>query len=182
MPSVVSRIAARGVAAVVLLLFAAPASAQDARAVLDTLRDPAAVAKVREALAADAVGSRARVDSFGLAGNAVAVAGVMLVPGAEADDFAAAERAVRAKVVAAVQRVAGAKAFNEFDLAGIKPVRGEALPHLQLQHAANAAAADELMLTGSAFDANACGTISFVTRSRSSRATGCVPIATPART
>lgn len=158
MPPVASRTVPRGIVAIALFLVVPSASAQDVKAVLESLNTPATVAKVREILAADAVGVRARVDSFALSGNAITVAGVLLVPGAADEDFAAVEKELRAKVVAAAQQIAGAKDFQEFDLTGMKAVRGEKLPHLQLQYAANAAGAtdpavDQLMLTDATFDA-----------------------------
>ncbi len=156
------RIAAPTLALAALLL-AGPAFSQDkpdAQTVLAKVKDGAGLAKVKEKLAADPVGANFRVDSFVVTDQkAIKVAGVMLVPGADDKDHEAAEKQIRSKVIAVVQDVAGAKDFNEFDFAdGVKAVRGEKLPHLQLQKAANDAgktnpALDELKLNNAKFDA-----------------------------
>ena len=91
MPPLVSRLHAVAVAA--LFLFVGQLRAQDAKAVLDKVGSPAGLAKVREKLAGDPTGARVRVDAFAPGGEAVKVAGVMLVPGATTEDRAAVERA-----------------------------------------------------------------------------------------
>jgi hypothetical protein len=138
-----------------------PATAQEAtdpKTVIGKLQSTAGLTKVKESLAADPVGARVRVDSFALDGKTIKVAGVVLVPGGTDEDRDAAEKVTRAKVVAISQDVAGAKDFKEFDTADIKAVRGEKLPNIQLQKAANDAgkadpAADELMFADAKFDA-----------------------------
>ena len=132
----------------------------DGKAILDKIKDGTGLAKVKEKLAADPVGARFRVDGFSLTENkAIKVAGVMLVPGADDKDTDDAEKQLRSKVIAVVQDVAGAKDFNEFDFAdGVKAVRRDKLPHLELQKAANEAgktipAADEIKLTDAKFNA-----------------------------
>jgi hypothetical protein len=140
------------------LLAAGTARSQDAKTVLDKIKSGAGLAKVKETLAADPAGARVRIDSFALDQKTIKVAGVVLVPGASDEDGDAIEKAARAKVVAVAQEVAGAKDFKGFDTADIKAVRGDKMPHLQLQKAANDAgktdpAADELRFTDAKFDA-----------------------------
>ncbi len=155
------RIAAPAFALAALLLANGSMRAQDAPdgpAVLEKVKDGAGLTKVKEKLAADAVGSRFRVDSFSLNDDkALKVTGVALVPGGTDEDRAEAEKSIRNKVIAAVQEVAGAKEFKDFEFPD-KSARGDKLPHLLLQKAANEAgktdrAADELKLADSKFDA-----------------------------
>lgn len=114
--------------------------------------------KLREKLAADPVGSRVRIDGFAAKDAALEVSGVILVPGSNDEEKGKAETAAREKVAAAVRDVTGAKDFKAFDFTAVKYARGERMPHLALQKAANdagktAPAADELMLSNSKFDA-----------------------------
>jgi hypothetical protein len=150
--------------ALAALLLADPTTsgqdAPDAKSVLEKVKDGAGLKAVREKLAADPVGARFRVDGFALTeNNSLQVVGVMLVPGADDTDRDEAEKATRDKVIAAVQQVAGAKDFKDFDFAdAVRAVRGERLPHLQLQKAANEAgktdpAADQLRFSDARFDA-----------------------------
>ncbi|VTU00707.1 unnamed protein product [Gemmataceae bacterium] len=130
----------------------------DSAAVLEKVKGGAGLAKVKEKLAADPVGARFRVDAFALNDDkALKVTGAALVPGGTDEDRAEAEKAIRAKVMAAVQDVAGAKEFSAFEFAE-KAAKGDALPHVALQKAANEAgktdrAADELKFTDAKFDA-----------------------------
>jgi hypothetical protein len=143
-------------------LLAGPVLAQDkpdGKAVLDKIKAGDGLAKVKEKLAADPIGSRFRIDGFSLSDDkALKVAGVMFVPGADDKDREAAEKQLHNKVIAVVQDVAGAKDFKEFDFEGVKAVRSEKLPHIQLQKAANEAGktdpvVDELKLNDARFDA-----------------------------
>jgi hypothetical protein len=157
------RTAAPALALAALLLAAVQSPAQekaDAPAVADKVKaGTPGFTRVREKLAADPVGARFRLDGVEAAGNTVKVSGVMLVPAANDEDQAATEKAIRVKVISAIQEVAGAKDFKDFDLvAGVKLVTRDKQPHLQLQAAANKAgaknpAADELKLADSKFDA-----------------------------
>ncbi|MBA4186796.1 MAG: hypothetical protein C0467_02135 [Planctomycetaceae bacterium] len=155
------RIAAPAFALAAIMLANGPMRAQDApdgTAVLEKVKDGAGLTKVKEKLAADAVGSRFRVEGFALNDDkALKVTGVALVPGGTDEERTEAEKAIRNKVIAAVQEVAGAKEFKDFEFTD-KSARGDKLPHLLLQKAANEAgkadrAADELKLADSKFDA-----------------------------
>lgn len=147
----------------ILLLANPPTRGQDspdAKAVLEKVKDGPGFQKVRERLAVDPAGARFRLDGFSVGeNNSLLVQGVMLVPGAEDADRAAAEKAVRDRVIAVVQEVAGSRDFKDFDFSeAVRYVRSERLPHLQLQKAANEAgktdpAVDQLQLTDARFDA-----------------------------
>ena len=155
------RLAAFALALAALLPYASRSRAQDqpdSAAVLEKVKGGAGLAKVKEKLAADPVGARFRVDAFALNDDkALKVTGAALVPGGTDEDRAEAEKAIRAKVIAAVQEVAEAKEFSAFEFAE-KAAKGDALPHVALQKAANEAgktdrAADELKFTDAKFDA-----------------------------
>ena len=155
------RIAAPLFALAALLLATGSMFAQDAPdgpAVLEKVKGGAGLTKVKEKLAADPVGSRFRIDGFSVNDNkALKVTGVALVPGGTEEDQAEAEKAIQAKVMGIIQEVAEAKEFKEFEFTD-KSARGDKLPHLLLQKAANEAgktdrAADELKLTNAKFDA-----------------------------
>ncbi|MCE9564089.1 MAG: hypothetical protein K8U57_18755 [Planctomycetes bacterium] len=130
----------------------------DGPAILEKVKDGAGLTKLKEKLAADPVGSRFRVDGFSLTDDkALKVAGVALVPGGNAEDQADAEKTIRNKVIATIQDIADAKEFKDFEFTD-KSARGDKLPHLLLQKAANEAgktdrAADEVKLADSKFDA-----------------------------
>ncbi|WP_439625643.1 hypothetical protein [Gemmata sp.] len=160
-PALPGRLAAFALALAALLPTATRTRAQDqpdSAAVLEKVKGGAGLAKVREKLAADPVGARFRVDAFALNDDkALKVTGAALVPGGTDEDRAEAEKAIRAQVIAAVQEVAEAKEFKDFEFAE-KAARGDALPHVALQKAANEAgktdrAADELKFTDAKFDA-----------------------------
>jgi hypothetical protein len=152
------------------LLVASPSFGQgkpDAKSIVEKIKEGAAFAKVKEMLAANPLGARFRVDGFTLTadGKSIKVTGAMLVPGANDDDRNNAAKQIRDKVIEAVQKAANAEKFEEFDFdatagtGSVKEVRGEQLPHLLLQKAANGAgaknpAADEIKLTDAKFDAN----------------------------
>jgi hypothetical protein len=155
------RLAAFALALAALLPTATRTRAQDqpdSAAVLEKVRGGAGLAKVREKLAADPVGSRFRVDAFALNDDkALKVTGAALVPGGTDEERAEAEKAIRAKVVAAVQEVSEAREFKDFEFAE-KATKVDALPHVALQKAANEAGktdrtADELKFTDAKFDA-----------------------------
>jgi hypothetical protein len=143
---------------VAVLLDGGSLRAQDVTAVFAKLNSPAALAKVQEKLAADAIGSRVRVDRVELEKGTIVVAGVILVPGATDEDFTEMEKSIHAMLVAVLQEVADARPFQGFDFAKMKSLRGDKLPHLELQRAANVAgkhnhAADQLMLADAKFNA-----------------------------
>ncbi len=161
----IRRIATPAIALAALLSTTNDATSQDkaepdAKAVLAKVKEGTpGFAEIRKRLAADPVGSRLRVDGFTVTDTGeLKLSGVLLVPGADDADRDAAEKQTRARLIAIVQEVAGAKDFKDFDLAdGVKAVRIERLPHLELQKAANEAgklnpAADELRLTNARFD------------------------------
>ncbi|HEV3387102.1 MAG TPA: hypothetical protein VG097_19945, partial [Gemmata sp.] len=151
------------------LLATSPSFGQDkpdAKSIVDKIKGGTAFAKVKEMLAANPLGARFRVDSFSLTadGKSIKVTGAMLVPGANDEDRNNAAKQIRNKLIEAVQKAANAEKFEEFDFdatagtGSVKEVRGEQLPHLLLQKAANAAgaknpAADEIKLTDAKFDA-----------------------------
>jgi hypothetical protein len=139
----------------------------DAKSVVAKIKDGTGLAKIKELLAANPVGARFRVDGFSLTADdkAIKVSGVMLVPGANDEERANAAKQTRNKVIEAVQKAANAEKFEEFDFdsaigtGSVKEVRGERLPNLLLQKAANKAgektpAADEIKLSDARFNAS----------------------------
>lgn len=146
-----------------LLLVLSPSAAQDAasaKAVLSKVKEGAGFAKVKELLAASPAGARLRLDGFkpGGDGKSLAVSGVLLIPGANEEEQAAAAKQTQGSLIEAVRKVSGVDKFEDIAAGNLKEIRGERLPHLLLQKAANAAgaktpAADELMLTNASFDA-----------------------------
>jgi hypothetical protein len=138
----------------------------DAQAVVAKLGDAAGLVRVKELLAATPAGARFRLDGLALAadGKSVKVSGVMLVPGASDEDRAVSAKQTREQVTAAIQKASGSTKFEglTFDATpgsgSIQKVRGERLPHLLLQKAANVAgeknpAVDEIKLNDARFDA-----------------------------
>ncbi len=152
------------------LLVVSPTYGQDkpdAKSIVAKVKEGAGLAKVKEMLAASPVGARFRVDGFSLSADdkSIKVTGVMLVPGANDEDRINAAKQTRNKVMEAVQKAANAEKFEEFDFdatagsGSVKEIRGDKLPHLLLQKAANTAgaknpAADEIKLTDAKFDAS----------------------------
>lgn len=150
------------------LLVASPTYGQDkpdAKSIIAKVKEGAGLTKIKEMLAASPAGARFRLDGFSLGADnkSIKVSGVMLVPGAKDEDRANAAKQTRNKVIEAVQKVAGAGKFEEFDFdstvgtGSVKEVRGERLPHMLLQKAANKAgekdpAADEIKLNDARFD------------------------------
>jgi hypothetical protein len=150
------------------LIIACPAYGQDkpdAKSVVAKINEGAGLARIKEMLAASPTGARFRVDGFSLTedGKSIKVSGAMLVPGANDKDRMNAAKQTRNKVIEAVQKVANVEKFEEFDFdstagtGSVKEVRGERLPQLLLQKAANKAgetnpATDELKLTDARFD------------------------------
>jgi hypothetical protein len=150
------------------LLIASPTYGQDkpdAKSIVAKIKDGAGLAKVKELLAASPVGARFRVDGFAVTadGKSIKVTGAMLVPGSNDEERNTSAKQTRSKVIEAVQKVANAEKFEEFDFdstagtGSVKEVGGDQLPHLLLQKAANAAgaknpAADEIKLTDAKFD------------------------------
>src|SRR5579859_6821719 len=124
---------------------------QDAKSIVAKVKDGAGLAKVKEMLAASPTGARFRIDGFSPTadGKSIKVSGVMLVPGANDEDRITATKETRNKLMEAVQKVANAEKFEEFDFestsgtGSVKEIRGEKLPHLLLQKAANTAGAKD---------------------------------------
>jgi hypothetical protein len=152
------------------LFVASPSFGQDkpdAKSIVEKIKGGAGLAKVKDMLAVSPLGARFRVDGFSLTadGKSIKVTGAMLVPGANDEDRNNAAKQIRNKVIEVVQKAANAEKFEEFDFdatvgtGSVKEVRGEQLPHLLLQKAANAAGAknptaDEIKLTDAKFDAS----------------------------